>query len=616
MALAAICFVLYLIKRVGAYLLGGERSVTENNSSVLARLAYGGLLFGLFFLGPLAATEYFTPPSGLLATAVPPLQELQEDLRIVSKPLAVADTDAAKVIDKPAQLIDSDDANRSDLPRVSGVSGAGPTADDFLPPLDGAAPSAAGENAPSVDELLVAQADPGDKDGGEQRPADADVPRSRPSPSSTSPVTPKRSADSKAGEKSQVVVAEGAGTSPREALKDAFREAVRQVVGSVVDAETLIKNDELIDDKVLTYSDGFITKYDKIGETQRGGLVRIKISAVVERRSLVQKLKAANVTVKVIDGSGLFSEAVTQLEAEQNSAALIKKALTDLPTLLTAKVQGKPEFDKETSEIMLNVAVQVDEKAYSEFVKRLEDVLKKVSVAQDSTLLKGGRETRNQKVVAWPLVSRSHPPLGGPAVKNKSQWCIWVNTFNSASHDSLRWNGYVVDCDPLDIVQALEMPTTYDFRLERGRVNPNDVNRPSDAKTFLRIVALNANGDLVTEDQVELLAGKDAAYSYSHSGGGPMPFLRHIFPRQLDGRGGRLSYSTVARCLENRDRDARPQTVNLYIAPYSFCVKHTGYGWSAYYQTEQVISQRMKVTLDELKDISQIKCQISWKPSK
>ena len=62
-------------------------------------------------------------------------------------------------------------------------------------------------------------------------------------------------------EQLQEVVAEGVGTTADEAIKDAFRNAVRQVVGAVVDAETLVKNDELIDDKVLTYSDGFIKGY-------------------------------------------------------------------------------------------------------------------------------------------------------------------------------------------------------------------------------------------------------------------------------------------------------------------------------------------------------------------
>ena len=63
------------------------------------------------------------------------------------------------------------------------------------------------------------------------------------------------------------IVAEGAGTTADEALKDAFRNAVRQVVGAVLDAETLVKIDEIISDQVLTYSDGFVKTYEEISKT-------------------------------------------------------------------------------------------------------------------------------------------------------------------------------------------------------------------------------------------------------------------------------------------------------------------------------------------------------------
>jgi hypothetical protein len=413
-----------------------------------------------------------------------------------------------------------------------------------------------------------------------------------------------------AGEKSQALVAEGAGTTPQEALKDAFREAVQQVVGIVVDAETLIRDDELIKDKVLTYSDGFITKYEKLDETQRGGLVRIKISAVVERRSLVQKLKAANVTVKAFDGSGLFAEVVTQIEAKQNSEALIRKALADLPGLLTAEVDGKPDFNKETSEITVRVRVHVDQTAYSEFVKRLEDVLKKVCISHSSTLLKG-----EQDRLPWPMICEHHPALAGPAVKNNSQWGIWVNTFNSESHTSLRWNGYVVDCDPQAIVQSLEAPSVTEYHYSRGQISQDTITRASDAKTLLSIVALNANGKLVTEDQIELVCDQESTYRSDSSSEGPKPFLRHFYPRLLDDTGHVSNFrsTTVTQWLEQRNKNA---TVNLYIAPYSFTIKESGDDWSAIYQPQRVIERRIKVTLDELKAISHIQCKLSWNPAK
>src|SRR5262249_37665837 len=42
----------------------------------------------------------------------------------------------------------------------------------------------------------------------------------------------------------QTVVVEGSGATREKALQDAFRAAVRQVVGALVDAETLVKDDK------------------------------------------------------------------------------------------------------------------------------------------------------------------------------------------------------------------------------------------------------------------------------------------------------------------------------------------------------------------------------------
>ena len=44
------------------------------------------------------------------------------------------------------------------------------------------------------------------------------------------------------------VVASGVGLDPDKALKDALMNAVQQVVGAIVDAETLIKNDDIVKD--------------------------------------------------------------------------------------------------------------------------------------------------------------------------------------------------------------------------------------------------------------------------------------------------------------------------------------------------------------------------------
>lgn len=186
-------------------------------------------------------------------------------------------------------------------------------------------------------------------------------------------------------DQTQEVVAEGVGVTADEAIKDAYRNAVRQVVGAVVDAETLIKNDELIDDKVLTYSDGFIKTYEEVAGSKKvqGGLHRIKIKALVERRSVIAKLKAANVTMKDVNGKGLFAEAITQMDAETDAATLLKKQFEDFPqSCITAVVVGKPEITKKNADgavVRILVQVEPDLKAYKAFSARIIPVLAKLA---------------------------------------------------------------------------------------------------------------------------------------------------------------------------------------------------------------------------------------------
>lgn len=184
------------------------------------------------------------------------------------------------------------------------------------------------------------------------------------------------------------VVAEGVGTTSEEALKDAFRNSVRQVVGALVDAETLVKNDEIIDDKVLTYSGGFIKTFEEVAGSKKveGGLHRIKIKATVERLSLESKLKAANISLKKVDGQGLFAEVVTQLDAEHSAEAILRKEFADFPrNLVVASVVGKPEIlskNGDKAEVRFTIRIETDPAAYKVFAKRLSQVLDKLATSR------------------------------------------------------------------------------------------------------------------------------------------------------------------------------------------------------------------------------------------
>lgn len=121
-----------------------------------------------------------------------------------------------------------------------------------------------------------------------------------------------------------VVAATGVGVNADGALRNAFKNAVEQAVGLIVNAETVVKNEAVIKEQILTYSDGFVEKFDRVKEGKRDdGLYEVKIKAVVKWRQLIEKLKEAQVSVAKIEGESLFAEVVTKLDAEQNAVKLL-----------------------------------------------------------------------------------------------------------------------------------------------------------------------------------------------------------------------------------------------------------------------------------------------------
>jgi hypothetical protein len=103
-----------------------------------------------------------------------------------------------------------------------------------------------------------------------------------------------------AQEKQHITVeTRGVGVSPDAALKDALSQAVHQASGTLVDAKTIVKNEEIMEDRILAASDGFIQSYEKYGEARknRQGLWTIRIRASVVMNPLKQKLIESRVVL-------------------------------------------------------------------------------------------------------------------------------------------------------------------------------------------------------------------------------------------------------------------------------------------------------------------------------
>ena len=179
----------------------------------------------------------------------------------------------------------------------------------------------------------------------------------------------------------KTVEVSGAGTDVESAERDACREAVRQVVGAYVNAETRTENDELIEDKVISLSSGFVEKSETLKKSAADGLVKVRIRATVRISKVIESLKANKISVADIDGQSLGAELLTKTDQRKGEADLIAAAFEGFPARwFKASIDGKPRLgDRNGNDdvpVIVTVQVEGDMEAFAASVAKLDEALK------------------------------------------------------------------------------------------------------------------------------------------------------------------------------------------------------------------------------------------------
>ena len=194
----------------------------------------------------------------------------------------------------------------------------------------------------------------------------------------------------------------GVGTDKTEALKDAYRDAVEQAVGMYVDAEQMIKDEELVKDQILTQSNAYIEKYEVAKETTKpNGLVEVQILAEVRKRELTRKISDVMPEKKYVLSNGLkdtHAKQTTLEKRDMDGGALIEKALNNIgnPFLKCIDcslagndgVVGKIDETRDScghNEVRVNYLFRfkIDQKRYFENVAMpLKEVLDQIAVSE------------------------------------------------------------------------------------------------------------------------------------------------------------------------------------------------------------------------------------------
>lgn len=199
------------------------------------------------------------------------------------------------------------------------------------------------------------------------------------------------------------VLGRGMGMNREDALKDAYRDALERAVGLYVDAEQMMKNEQLVQDQILTHSNAYIERYDiKKEETRSNGLTEIQILAVVNRSALAQKLSEVMPPQTFQVGStlqDLHAQSVTTQKRGADAVALLQNALEDAnpitqlmkvslspvkPQMRKASFSGSKE--KELMYMRFNVTVD-EQKYFGEFLPSLLNVFDQIALERPKNIL-------------------------------------------------------------------------------------------------------------------------------------------------------------------------------------------------------------------------------------
>lgn len=270
-------------------------------------------------------------------------------------------------------------------------------------------------------------------------------------------------ADTQAGSEIHTEIAEGTGINASEALREAFRTAVRQAVGVYVDSETLSQKEEIVTDRLTTFSDAFVVRYEELARETVDGLVRVKISAAIEVGKMLANLRVAKIDTLDLAGQDLVASAVTRKEARDAAASLLYRKFCELPNVLTASALPfrTGDYDAETEQLTVTYTLLTDRDRYRAFLDSALPLLTQVAKAKTVQLVKVKPIWCDGSAPAWETVEHTgkkqlagvtttdSPPfrLGPDLAALPDSWCLWLMTRWSRDHLSTQWTGFALDID-------------------------------------------------------------------------------------------------------------------------------------------------------------------------
>ena len=271
------------------------------------------------------------------------------------------------------------------------------------------------------------------------------------------------------------IISSGYGMSEKKAIDNAFKSAIQQYVGVIIDSDTQVKNGALIKDEILTASNGYIQRYDILSIINDDGLFEVEIKASVRTQKIFNKVKSLNInTVLFLDGKNKQARVETKLQSKQDISKILFKSLKDfystdsLQEMLSIKIEKANVIENKVKDnkvpISITYSLSVNYDAYLNKVNNLENIFKNLGAKKIKRL--------DLPVIRNFILRSENPKKIINKIKDNEKSFFIVKKYGS---------GYVLDGwifpikignDLYKIIKNLEFKKIFDIILE---VKSNDV---------------------------------------------------------------------------------------------------------------------------------------------
>jgi hypothetical protein len=189
--------------------------------------------------------------------------------------------------------------------------------------------------------------------------------------------------------KADYIEATGYGNTKDEALKSAFSDAVSQYIGVVVDSKSIVKHGKLIEDKILTFSNGYIKHYKLISATHKVGLWQVKIKALVKEQKIMKKIITEKISAKnITNGDQRYARLASQIKTKFDAEDILVATMKELLSWNTNKKYLQPTITKffidedgatrKYVPIYIVIRKKVNKYAFNSILNRLRVLFKKL----------------------------------------------------------------------------------------------------------------------------------------------------------------------------------------------------------------------------------------------